>query len=215
LRYPTLDYASEPPHLYKEAFKGFNHGLRRFLGQIMAGVERAARHIGCSFAPDGDQVAPIKHPCVASTSPHDKYRCGNLAPGLMIRLVMLQIDSSSRAIILAGTVNSLCCEAADVFGNRTIVKECGLAGSAKMAQHEFASRNRSNHALEHLVRLRHKRPVPGIQRPFTRRVRPYVACGQYVQQRDFTHALRMIQRQTMGRARSPVMTGHKKTVISE
>src|SRR5207244_4200760 len=84
-----------------------------------------------------------------------------------------------------------------------------------MAQHELASRNCSNHALEHLVWLRHERPVPGIKRPFTGSVAPHVARGQYVQQRDLIYAIRMVKRQPMGCARSPVVTGHEKAVISE
>src|SRR5439155_23561142 len=132
-----------------------------------------------------------------------------------IRLVLPTIDSRSTAIVFARTVNRLWGEAADVFGDSPIVKERGLAGAAKVAQHELTSRNRGDHALEHLVRLRHERPVPGIQRPFTGSVAPHVARRQYVQKRDFTDAIRMVKRQSMSCARSPVVAGQKKAVITQ
>src|SRR5207247_299790 len=84
-----------------------------------------------------------------------------------------------------------------------------------MAQYELASRNCSNHALEHRVGLCHERPVPGIKRPFTGGAGPPVARGQYIQQRDLTNAVRMVKRQAMRGARPPVVTGQEKAVITE
>src|SRR5439155_2844230 len=125
----------EEGNLHKEAFKGFDHALRRFLRQIVAGIERPAGHVGRGFAPDGEEVVLVKHSCVASAPPHDQHGCGDFAPGLVIRLVVPEIDSRGRAIVLARTVNRLWGEAADVFADSPIVKERGLAGTAKVAQH--------------------------------------------------------------------------------
>src|SRR5204863_8826995 len=52
-------------------------------------------------------------------------------------------------------------------------------------------------------------------RPFTGRVAPHVARRQYVQKRDFTDAIRLVQRQPMSCARSPVVAGQKKAVITQ
>src|SRR5947199_3163013 len=91
----------------KEAFEGFDHALRRFLRQIVAGVERPAGHVGRGLAPDGKGVVVVKHSRVASAPPHDQHGCGDFAPGLVIRLAVPEIDSRGRAIVLARTVNRL------------------------------------------------------------------------------------------------------------
>src|SRR5438093_12276270 len=57
--------------------------------------------------------------------------------------------------------------------------------------------------------------MPGIQRPFTGGVAPHVARGQYVQQCNLTYMIRMVKRQAMGCARSPVVTGQEKALMSE
>jgi hypothetical protein len=38
--------------LHEEAFERLDDGPRRFLGQIVAGIERAAGHVVCGLAPD-------------------------------------------------------------------------------------------------------------------------------------------------------------------
>src|SRR5437016_13395091 len=57
--------------------------------------------------------------------------------------------------------------------------------------------------------------MPGIQRPFTGGVAPHVARGQYVQQCNLTYMIRMVKRQAMGCARSPVVTGQEKALMPE
>src|SRR6266581_2772486 len=109
----SIDGAASPPRLRrgillsrdtcldKEAFKGLDHSLRCFLGQIVSGIERTAGHVGCGFAPDREQVASVKHSCVAPAPPHNQHGCGDLASSLVIRFVMREIDSRGRAIVLA------------------------------------------------------------------------------------------------------------------
>src|SRR6185503_894420 len=96
-------------------------GLRCLLRKIVAGIERAAGHVAGGFAPDRQQIAAVEFSRVAAAPPHDKRRCGDLAAGPMIRLVMLEIDPCGRAIVFAGTVNRLWSKAADVFGNGPII----------------------------------------------------------------------------------------------
>jgi len=112
-------------------------------------------------------------------------------------------------------VNRFGCEAADVLGDRPIIEERGCAGTAQMAQDELSCRYRGDHPLEEIIRLGHEGPVPRAQRPLARGVCPHMAGRDDVEERHFTNAIRMIERQSMRRPRTPVVTGQKESVVAE
>src|SRR4029079_10902687 len=112
-------------------------------------------------------------------------------------------------------MNRLGREAADVLGDSPIVEKGGAAGAAQMAQHELPWRYRSDHAIEHIVRLSHEGPVPRAQRPLTRGVRPHVAGRDDVEYRHLTHPIRMIECEPMRRPRAPVVTGQKESLVAK
>jgi hypothetical protein len=85
--------------LDEKAFEGLEDGLRRFLRQIVAVIERTASHVARGFAPDRKLVAVVEFSGVAAASPHDKRRCRNLAPGAVILLVMREVDSCSGTMV--------------------------------------------------------------------------------------------------------------------
>jgi hypothetical protein len=57
--------------------------------------------------------------------------------------------------------------------------------------------------------------VPSIQRPFVRGVGPHVSRGHDIQEGDLAHATGVIERQSMGCSRSPIVTGKVEAVVTE
>src|SRR6516165_1165333 len=178
--------------LSKKALKRFEDVPWRFFRKVMAAVDRAAVHVNCLLPPSRQHIIAIESRSVAAAAPQDKHRGSDLTARSVVSLVMIEINTGCRAIVLTRTVNRFGSKAADVFGQRAIVDECGLPGPAKMAQNELTGWYRRNHPLKHFIGLGHERPVPGIQRPIARGVPPHVACRLDVQQGDLLHPFGMV-----------------------
>src|SRR5438093_161668 len=210
-----LRFLPDAQPLDEEPLEGVDDRQRRFLREVVARVERTACHVARDFPPDRQLVAVVEHSGVAAASPQDQRPRLDIVAGSVIRLIVLEIDSCRGAIVLARTVNRPVREAAHVLGDGPLVEERRLAGPPEVAQDELPSRNRRDHALEHLVGLCHERPMPRVQRPLARGVAPHVARRENVEQGDLAHAVGMVQRQPMRGARSAVVPRKKEAVMAE
>jgi hypothetical protein len=149
-------------------------------------------------------------------APDDQQLGLDLAPGLVVRRVHLEVATGAGAVVLARAADRFPGEATDVFGERVRMEKAQSdTGFRQFVFHVVRGWHTRHHPLRHVVRLNHEQPMPRFGGPRLRGMRPDVMVRQDINHRSAGDPVGMVEAHARACASATIVAGDHECAMAE